>query len=83
VLAKYVGTYALMPGFDMTVTVDGDHLTTQATRQGKVPMFAESQTRFGTRVVDAEMEFITDADGKATTMVLHQNGRDLRGEKKN
>ena len=83
VLAKYVGTYALMPGFEMTVTVDGDHLATQATRQRKVPMFAESETKFGTRVVNAEIEFETDADGKATAMVLHQNGRDLRGERKN
>ncbi|HEY2038034.1 MAG TPA: serine hydrolase [Edaphobacter sp.] len=82
VLAKYVGTYELMPGFDMTVTVDGDHLVTQATRQGKVPMFAESETRFGTRVVDADVEFLTDADGKATAMVLHQNGRDMKGAKK-
>jgi CubicO group peptidase (beta-lactamase class C family) len=83
VLTKYVGTYTLMPGFDMTVTLDGDHLVTQATRQGKVPMFAESETKFATRAINAEIEFLTDADGKTTEMVLHQNGHDMKGAKKN
>jgi hypothetical protein len=46
-------------------------------------MFAESETRFATRMVNAEIEFVTDADGKATAMVLHQNGRDIKGTKRN
>jgi CubicO group peptidase (beta-lactamase class C family) len=82
VLAKYVGTYELRPGFTDTFTVEGDRLMAQATHQGKFPMFPESETKFFFKVVDAEVEFVKDTDGKVTGMVLHQNGHDLKGVKK-
>ena len=52
-LAAYVGTYELRPGFDLVVTLEGGHLMTQATGQPKVPLFAESQTKFFLKAVDA------------------------------
>ncbi len=82
VLAKYIGTYELAPGFTDTFTLEGDRLMAQATRQSKFQMFPESETKFFFKVVDAEIEFVTDASGKTTAMVLHQNGRDIRGAKK-
>jgi CubicO group peptidase (beta-lactamase class C family) len=82
VLAKYAGTYELRPGFNDTFTVEGDRLMAQATHQSKFPMFPESETKFFFKVVDAEIEFVKDADGKVTGMVLHQNGRELKGVKK-
>ncbi len=82
VLQSYVGTYELTPNFSITFTLEGDQLMTQATGQGKFPVFAESDTRFFTKVVDAEVEFVKDANGKVTGMVLHQNGRDIRGVRK-
>lgn len=83
VLEKYVGTYELAPGFSDTFTLERDQLMAQATHQSKFPMFPESETKFFFKVVDAEIEFVTDADGKVTAMVLHQNGRDIKGARKN
>jgi CubicO group peptidase (beta-lactamase class C family) len=70
-LARYIGTYDLGPGAVITVTQDGDGLATQLTGQGRLPIFAESDTRFFLKVVDAQIEFAADG----SSLVLHQNGR--------
>jgi CubicO group peptidase (beta-lactamase class C family) len=74
-LSKYVGTYELQPGVDMLIRLDGDHLTTQLTGQQQFPIFAESETKFFLKVVDAQVEFIKDASGAVTHAVMYQNGR--------
>jgi CubicO group peptidase (beta-lactamase class C family) len=76
ILQKYVGTYELKPDFDLVVTLEGDQLMTQATGQGKFPIFAESETRFFPKVVDAEIDFFSDH------LVLHQNGMDMPAKRK-
>jgi CubicO group peptidase (beta-lactamase class C family) len=74
-LSKYVGTYELQPGVDMMIRLDGDHLTTQLTGQQQFPIFAESETKFFLKVVDAQVEFVKDATGAVTHAVMYQNGR--------
>lgn len=74
-LEKLVGNYALSPTFIMAVTLEGSQLMTQATGQGKIPIFAKSPTTFFPKVVDAELIFDLDAQGKATGLTLVQNGR--------
>ena len=76
-LEKFVGTYELAPGVSMWIRLQGDHLTTQLSGQGQLPMFAESATKFFLKAVDAQLEFVTGADGAVTAADLHQNGRDL------
>ena len=77
-LAKYVGAYELSPTAVMTVALDGERLTAQLTGQGPNPLFAESETRFFLKVVDAQIEFAADA----SYLVLHQNGRDRKATRK-
>ena len=82
ILEKYVGTYELMPNFDIVVTLEGSQLMSQATGQSKFPMFAESETKFFLKVVDAEVEFFKNDKGDVTHLILHQGGHDLKGTKK-
>jgi len=77
-LERYVGTYELAPGVNLMVRLDVDHLTVQLTGQGQLPMFAESETSFFLKVVDAQVEFVKDARGAVSHAILHQNGRDQR-----
>lgn len=70
----YVGQYQLAPNFIMTITREGDHLFVQATGQPKLEIFPESEHDFFLRVVDAQITFETDSQGRATGLVLHQNG---------
>lgn len=75
-MSKFVGVYALntMPDFKVTVTLENGALFAQATGQGKAPVFPESETKVFFRIVDAQLEFTSDADGAITGLVLHQMG---------
>jgi CubicO group peptidase (beta-lactamase class C family) len=77
-LSKYVGTYELAPGAHMMIRLDGDRLTTQLTGQQQFPIFAESETKFFLKVVEAQVEFFTDASGAVTHAVMYQNGRERK-----
>jgi CubicO group peptidase (beta-lactamase class C family) len=78
-LEPFVGTYELMPGFDLAITLEGDQLMGQATGQAKLPLFAEAETKFFLKVVDAQVEFFKDANGVVTHLILHQGGRNTKG----
>lgn len=83
VLARYVGAYQ-MPGSPavMLITLENNQLISQLTNQGPIPIFPMSETKFFPKVVDAELEFSgTDAEGRATQMTLHQNGRDMAAKR--
>jgi hypothetical protein len=54
----------------------------QATNQPKFPLFAESETMFFLKVVDAQVEFFKNDKGEVTHLVLHQGGQDVTGTKK-
>ena len=82
ILEKYVGTYELMPNFSIVMTVENGQLMTQATGQPKFPLFAESETKFFLKVVDAEVEFHKNDKGEVEYLVLHQGGHDAKGIKK-
>ena len=81
---NYVGQYkygistSLPPEIQelvLTVTTDSQRIFTQLTGQDVVEIFPESPTRFFLKIVDAQLTFTTDKEGKAQ-VILHQNGRD-------
>ncbi len=78
VLDRYVGFYQLAPGLQFTITRTGTQLEAQLTGQGRLPVFASSETEFFYKAVDAQLTFEPGAGGPAAAVVLHQNGRDLR-----
>jgi len=80
-LAQFTGEYQLAPGFIITVTKEGNQLFTQATGQSKVEIYAESETRFFLKVVDAQLEFVKDESGKINKLILFQGGGKLEGPK--
>jgi CubicO group peptidase (beta-lactamase class C family) len=81
-LKSYEGVYAITPQFALTVSVEGGKLMVQATNQQKFQVFAESPTEFFYKVVDAQLTFEPGEDGKARRVILHQNGRDMPGERR-
>jgi CubicO group peptidase (beta-lactamase class C family) len=80
-LDALVGRYAVAPTFVLTVTHEGEGLFVQATGQPKLQVFAESDSTFFYKVVEAQISFVRDGTGKVARLVLHQNGRDLPGER--
>ena len=81
VLEDYVGEYALSPQFSITVSLEAGALFTQATGQAKFPVFAESETKFFLKIVDAQISFQRDDAGAVTGLILHQGGLKQPGKK--
>lgn len=74
ILEGYTGKYQLGPGFVLTVTREEGRLFAQATGQGKAEIFAETETEFFYRIVEASITFSQGADGRADKLTLHQGG---------
>ena len=81
-LAPLAGEYVLNPKVSLTTTVENGQLMGQMTGQPKLPLFAESENKFFLKVVDAQLEFHRDANGKATTVTLFQNGHETKADRK-
>jgi len=77
----YVGEYEIAPSLSITITKDGSKLMAQAPGQPKLELFPESQTKFFVKEAAIQIEFVVDGSGKATSLVLHQGGRQLPAKK--
>jgi len=75
------GEYELAPSFIITITVENGRLMGQPTGQSKSELFPKSATEFFLKVVDAQVTFVKDEQGKVTQLILHQNGRHMPGKK--
>jgi len=75
------GSYQLAPQFVLTITRQGSQLLSQATGQGQIALFPQSEREFFTRDFDSSTTFEVDSQGHATSLVLHQNGRDVPGQR--
>lgn len=78
---KYVGEYELAPGFIIKIWREEKSFKTQATGQPPFEIFAETETKFFLKVVDAQIEFNKDDAGKVVSMTLFQNGNKIPGKK--
>jgi CubicO group peptidase (beta-lactamase class C family)/ketosteroid isomerase-like protein len=70
----YVGQYAYAI---LTVTREGDRVFAQLTGQPKFEIFPKSETEFFWKVVDAQVEFVKDDEGKVTHALHDQGGIEL------
>ncbi len=80
-LDEYVGRYQLAPNVFFTVTREGNQLSAQLTGQGTAEIYPETERDFFYRVVDAQITFETDSQGRVNALVLHQLGRDQIAQK--
>lgn len=80
-LEKFVGTYQMAPELFMTVTRSDGHLKAQLTGQPAIPIYPESATRFFAKAVRAEIVFQVNEQGRVTGLALHQNGREINGNR--
>jgi CubicO group peptidase (beta-lactamase class C family) len=73
-MQRYVGKYQLVPGFVLSVSLDGERLMVGATGQSTFQVFPRSETEWFYKVVEAALTFHVDADGNCDSVVLFQNG---------
>ncbi|MEQ1761649.1 MAG: serine hydrolase [Pyrinomonadaceae bacterium] len=75
ILDKYVGEYEMSPEMKFKFTREGDGLVLLPTGQSKAQVYAESDTEFFLKVVEASFKFEKDASGKVTGIEFTQGGR--------
>ena len=75
-LGLLTGSYQFGPNSFFTISRAGNHLFSQATGQEQTEIFAEREHEYFAKTVDALITFDTDHQGRATKLVLHQDGHD-------
>ena len=73
-LGQLKGKYDFGGGFIIQVSLEGNKIYIQATGQEKEEIFAENQTNFFLKTVDATIEFLI-VNGKVSGMFLNQGGK--------
>ncbi len=71
-LEQYVGSYQLKPAFDLVIRLEDGQLIVHPTGQGPVPLAAESQDTFFSKLVDLTIQFRRNDAGKVTHLTLNQ-----------
>jgi hypothetical protein len=73
-LARYAGRYRFPSSQMASVTRDGDHLLLQAEGEVKIAFYPESSQDFFAKIMDAQMTFDTDEQGKVTGLRFYRGG---------
>ncbi len=81
ILETYVGEYELGAERSLVLTLEDGALFVQPTGQEKLPLFAESETKFFLRVVEAQISFTKDDSGAVTGLILRQGTRERPGQR--
>ncbi len=83
IFQAYMGKYQMSdnPEFFVSIMTENGLFYTQATAQPRFQIFAESETKFFLKVVDAQITFIKGDKGKVAEMVVFQNGNEMHLKK--
>ena len=77
-LAVFEGRYRFSDKWEMAITSQDARLFGQLTGQRQMEVLAAGPTQFFWPTLKAEMSFTVGQSGRATSLVLRQNGRDMR-----
>jgi hypothetical protein len=82
VLATYAGVYELAPGRNVVITDRDDLLYVQGLNEPKLPLLVESDTTFMSTATTAAFEFVKDAQGKVTSLIVRGGAEDQKAVRK-
>ena len=80
-LKKFVGIFAVEKDYEIKITIDKNQLFTQLTGQNAIPIYAESDTQFFLKVVDAQLQFEQNEKGEIVKLFLLQNGNKIEAKR--
>jgi Domain of unknown function (DUF3471) len=76
---SYLGSYDVS-SVVMSIVREGDHLFGQINGH-KNEIFQESVREYFLRPFDAQITFVTDGNGRATELILHEGGTDVHANR--
>ena len=81
ILDSYVGEFQVGPNLMITITKEGNKLFAQVIGQSKIELHAESTAKFFVKEAPIQIEFVTDASGKANGLTLYQGGQQIQAKR--
>jgi hypothetical protein len=69
-LSTYAGVYEIRPGREIVVTATDDLLFVQGLNEPRLPLLVQSETQFMSTATPTGFEFVKDAQGKVTHVVV-------------
>jgi len=81
-LATYAGVYELAPGREVVVTATGDLLFVRGVNEPKLPLLVQSETKFMSTATPNGFEFVRDAQGRVTHLMLHSEAGEQKAVRK-
>jgi hypothetical protein len=81
-VASYAGVYEFAPGREVVVTATGDMLFVQGLGEPKLPLLVRSDTQFMSTATPTGFEFVKDAAGKVTHLIVRGGPRDEKAVRK-
>ncbi len=80
-LRLYTGDYQLTPEIFIAISIEDGQLTAKTTGDGRAELFAEKQNYFFLKMTDMQIEFIKNATGKISKLILYDHGQKLEALK--
>lgn len=88
-LTQFVGSYTLTPQniyyttqeSTLDICVEDNHLSAQIAGQSKIMLFAETETKFFSKIPDVQIEFLKDKKDNVMGLDLYQDGDHSTGVK--
>ena len=81
-LATYAGVYELPRGREFVLTAVGDMLFVQGLNEPKLPLLPTSDTQFMSTATPTGFEFVKDAEGKVTHLIVRGNAGEQKAVRK-
>jgi hypothetical protein len=82
VAATYAGVYELAQGRQVTITAVDDLLFVRGLNEPKLPLIPTSETKFMSTATPAGFEFVKDAQGKVTQLIVRGQAGDQTAVRK-
>jgi hypothetical protein len=82
-LATYAGAYDLGAGREAIIAVAGDMLFVQGLGEPKLPLVAQSETQFMSTATPTGFEFVKNARGKVTHLIVRGATGDQKAARRN
>lgn len=80
-LQKCVGVYELNAAFQIEIETQNDHLIAKTSGQPSVELFAETESSFFIKEIDAQVVFNLETDGTVKSLTFSQGGKKMEGKK--
>jgi hypothetical protein len=81
-LSTYAGAYELAPGREVVVTATGDLLYVRGLNEPKLPLLVQSETLFMSTATPNGFEFVKDAQGRVTHLIVRGAAGDQKAVRK-